>query len=55
MPVIDYDAWARTYDDTRAVQQIRRDCESGRIQQVMAEFQPLVEKYGDGFVFTARP
>lgn len=42
-------------DRTAAVEQIRSDYKSGRLQQMMAEFQPLVEKYGDGFVFTARP
>jgi hypothetical protein len=34
---------------------MRRDHESGRLRQVMAEYEPLVARYGDGFVFTARP
>ncbi len=38
-----------------AVAQIRRDYESGRLREIMAEFEPLVQRYGDGFVFTARP
>jgi ubiquinone/menaquinone biosynthesis C-methylase UbiE len=40
---------------SRGLQQIRDDHRSGRLADVIAGFQPLVEKYGDGFVFTARP
>jgi ubiquinone/menaquinone biosynthesis C-methylase UbiE len=38
-----------------AVDQIRSDYESGRLQEMMTRFQPLVERYGDGFIFIARP
>jgi len=40
---------------TDAIAAIRRDYESGRLREIMAQFEPLVAKYGDGFVFTARP
>lgn len=34
---------------------IRADHTSGRLRDVMAEFEPLVATYGDGYLFTARP
>lgn len=38
-----------------AINTIRRDYESGRLREIIAEYEPLVVQYGDGFVFTARP
>lgn len=45
----------RVPEDERrvAVETIRRDYASGRIREIMAEYEPLVAKYGDGFVFRA--
>jgi len=37
-----------------AFEAIRRDYTSGRLGQVMAEYEPLSEKYGDGAMFVAR-
>jgi ubiquinone/menaquinone biosynthesis C-methylase UbiE len=34
---------------------IRRDYHSGRLQEIIARYEPLVRKYGDGSVFIARP
>jgi len=34
---------------------IRRDYAFGRLREVMARYEPLVRKYGDGSVFVARP
>jgi ubiquinone/menaquinone biosynthesis C-methylase UbiE len=34
---------------------LRRDHASGRLREVIARFEPLVEKYGDGSVFAAWP
>ncbi len=34
---------------------IRRDYASGRLQEVIAEYEPLSEKGGDGAIFVARP
>jgi ubiquinone/menaquinone biosynthesis C-methylase UbiE len=39
----------------RALEQIRRDYNSGRIGEIQAEYEPLVREYGDGFVFVAKP
>lgn len=36
-----------------AIETIRRDYASGRLQEIIAEFEPLVREYGDGFVFAA--
>ena len=33
---------------------IRRDHESGRLQHVIAEYEPLSERYGDGTMFVGR-
>lgn len=38
-----------------AIETIRRDHESGRLREIMAEYAPLVQRYGDGFVFRAMP
>jgi ubiquinone/menaquinone biosynthesis C-methylase UbiE len=38
-----------------AIETIRRDYASGRLREIMAEYEPLVRQYGDGFVFVARP
>ncbi len=32
---------------------IRRDHRSGRLRDIIARYQPLVQQYGDGSVFTA--
>ena len=40
---------------SEGIERIRRDYASGRLREIMAEFEPLVRQYGDGFVFTARP
>jgi hypothetical protein len=37
-----------------AIEAIRRDYQTGRLREIMAEYEPLVAQYGDGFVFTAR-
>ena len=34
-----------------AIETIRRDYVSGRLREIIAEFEPLVREYGDGFVF----
>ena len=34
---------------------LRRDYESGRLREVIARYEPLVRKYGDGSVFAAWP
>lgn len=34
---------------------IRRDYESGRLQEVIARYDPLVREYGDGSVFAVWP
>lgn len=36
-----------------AIETIRRDYKSGRLREIMAEFEPLVAQYGDGFIFRA--
>jgi hypothetical protein len=38
-----------------ALRAIRRDHESGRLQEIMARYEPLVRQYGDGSVFAAWP
>jgi len=38
-----------------AIETIRRDYASGRLREIMAEYEPLVREYGDGFVFVAWP
>jgi ubiquinone/menaquinone biosynthesis C-methylase UbiE len=38
----------------KAIETIRRDYVSGRLGAVIAEFEPAVREYGDGFVFAAR-
>ena len=38
-----------------AIETMRRDYVSGRLREIIAEFEPLVREYGDGLVFTARP
>jgi hypothetical protein len=37
-----------------AIETIRRDYARGRLREIIAEFEPLVREYGDGFVFAAR-
>lgn len=37
-----------------AIETIRRDYASGHLRKIMAQYEPLVREYGDGFVFVAR-
>ncbi|HEY8768693.1 MAG TPA: class I SAM-dependent methyltransferase [Dehalococcoidia bacterium] len=37
-----------------AIETIRRDYARCRLREIIAEFEPLVREYGDGFVFAAR-
>ena len=37
-----------------AFEAIRRDHESGRLREVIAEYQPLSEKHGDGTMFVGQ-
>jgi len=40
---------------TPSLAAIRRDHASGRLQEIIARYEPLVRKYGDGSVFAAWP
>jgi hypothetical protein len=47
---------SRLPEDVRreALAAIRRDLESGRLREVMAEYEALSESFGDGAMFVAR-
>jgi ubiquinone/menaquinone biosynthesis C-methylase UbiE len=38
-----------------AFEAIRRDHESGRLREIIAEYEPLSARHGDGTIFVARP
>lgn len=40
---------------SRAVEAIRRDYHSGKLQEVIARYEGLVREYGDGSIFVAYP
>ncbi len=48
---------SRLPDDARreGLEAIRRDYRSGRLAEVIAEYETLSERYGDGSMFVARP
>ena len=48
---------SRLPEDVRreAFKAIRRDHDSGRLREIIAEYEPLSEKGGDGAIFVARP
>ncbi len=39
----------------RVLASVRRDLGSGRLREVMARYEPLVQRYGDGSLFVAYP
>lgn len=44
-----------TAERESGLEAIRRDYRSGRLREVIARYDPLVQEYGDGSVFAAWP